>query len=160
MFYQKLFTIKTLLENGVHYGHKKNRWNPKMAQYIYGIKNKVHIIDLEQTALMLDRALFVIKALAARNGRILFVSTKKNSADIVKEQVSIQEHIRKKTEGYLCTMNERIDELYKKLFGADGEFSRDLLKAERSSEYTELNKYLEKKCINIIKYCEEKRRNL
>ncbi len=88
MFYQKLFTIKTLLENGVHYGHKKNRWNPKMAQYIYGIKNKVHIIDLEQTALMLDRALFVIKALAARNGRILFVSTKKNSADIVKEQVS------------------------------------------------------------------------
>ena len=88
MFYGKLFTIKTLLENGVHYGHKKNRWNPKMAQYIYGIKNKVHIIDLEQTAMMLDRALFIIKSVAARNGRILFVSTKKNSADIVKEQIS------------------------------------------------------------------------
>jgi small subunit ribosomal protein S2 len=86
MFYGKLFTIKSLLEHGVHYGHKKNRWNPKMAQYIYGIKNKVHIIDLEQTAVMLDRALFAIKSVAARNGKILFVSTKKNSGDIVEAQ--------------------------------------------------------------------------
>ncbi len=83
MFYGKLFTIKSLLEHGVHYGHKKNRWNPKMAQYIYGIKNKVHIIDLEQTAIMLDRALFAIKTVAAKDGKILFVSTKKNSGDIV-----------------------------------------------------------------------------
>jgi small subunit ribosomal protein S2 len=86
MFYGKLFTIKSLLEHGVHYGHKKNRWNPKMAQYIYGIKNKVHIIDLEQTAIMLDRALYAIKSVAAKNGKILFVSTKKNSGDIVAEQ--------------------------------------------------------------------------
>lgn len=85
MFYQRLFTLKSLLEHGVHYGHRKNRWNPKMAQYIYGIKNKVHIIDLQQTAVMLDRALFAIKSVAARNGKILFVSTKKNSADVVAE---------------------------------------------------------------------------
>ena len=88
MFYGKLFTIKKLLESGVHYGHKKNRWNPKMAQYIYGIKNKVHIIDLEQTAMMLDKALFAIKSVAAKNGRILFISTKKNSAEIVAEQAT------------------------------------------------------------------------
>lgn len=88
MFYPKLFTIKNLLEHGIHYGHKKNRWNPKMAQYIYGIKNNIHIIDLEQTAVMLDKALFAIKNVAAKNGKILFVSTKKNSADIVKEQTS------------------------------------------------------------------------
>lgn len=88
MFYGKIFTIKSLLEHGVHYGHKKNRWNPKMAQYIYGIKNKVHIIDLEQTAMMLDKALFAIKSVAAKNGKILFVSTKKNSADIVSEQAT------------------------------------------------------------------------
>lgn len=86
MFYGKIFTIKSLLEHGVHYGHKKNRWNPKMAQYIYGIKNQVHIIDLEQTAMMLDRALFAIKTVAARNGKILFVSTKRNSFDIVEQQ--------------------------------------------------------------------------
>lgn len=86
MFYGKLFTIQSLLEHGVHYGHKKNRWNPKMAQYIYGIKNKVHIIDLEQTAIMLDRALFAIKSVAARGGKILFISTKKNSGDIVAAQ--------------------------------------------------------------------------
>ncbi len=86
MFYGKLFTIKSLLENGVHYGHKKNRWNPKMAQYIYGIKNKVHIIDLEQTAIMLDRALFAIKSATAKGAKILFISTKKNSEDIVAQQ--------------------------------------------------------------------------
>lgn len=88
MFYGKLFTIKQLLENGVHYGHKRNRWKPKMSQYIYGIKNKVHIIDLEQTAKMLDKALFAIKSVASKNGRILFVSTKRNSADTVAEQAS------------------------------------------------------------------------
>jgi small subunit ribosomal protein S2 len=86
MFYQNYFTIQKLLENGVHYGHRKNRWNPKMAQYIYGIKNKVHIIDLEQTAKLLETALQTMRNLAAKNGRILFVSTKKQASDIVAEQ--------------------------------------------------------------------------
>jgi small subunit ribosomal protein S2 len=86
MFYNKIFSIKSLLEAGVHYGHKTNRWDPRMAPYIYGIKNGVHIIDLEQTAPMLDRALFAIKSVAAKNGKILFLSTKQNSLDIVAEQ--------------------------------------------------------------------------
>ncbi len=88
MFYQKYFTIQKLLENGVHYGHRKNKWNPKMAQYIYGIKNKVHIIDLEQTARMLETALQIVKEVAAKNGRILFVSTKKQSSEIIAQQAS------------------------------------------------------------------------
>jgi len=86
MFYNKLFTIRSLLENGVHYGHTTNKWNPKMASYIYGIKNRVHIIDLEQTAALLDKALFAIKSIAAKNGKILFLSTKRNSPDIIANQ--------------------------------------------------------------------------
>ncbi|WPX96256.1 30S ribosomal protein S2 [Candidatus Bandiella euplotis] len=82
------FDIKALLEAGAHFGHKKNLWNPQMAQYIYGIKNKVHIIDLQQTASMLLEALKVVYSIAAQNGRILFVNTKKQSTDVVKEAAS------------------------------------------------------------------------
>ena len=73
------FTIRQLLEAGVHFGHKTMRWNPKMEQYIYGSRNKLHIIDLEQTAKLLHRSLGVLKNVAKRNGRILFVATKKQA---------------------------------------------------------------------------------
>jgi small subunit ribosomal protein S2 len=78
------FNIKSLLEAGVHFGHKKNLWDPKMAKYIYGIKDKVHIIDLQKTAPLLVNALIVIESIAAQYGRLLFVNTKKQSTDIVK----------------------------------------------------------------------------
>ncbi len=80
------FTIKQLLESGAHFGHRTNYWNPKMAQYIYGTKDKVHIIDLRATAIMLNRALGALKQAAANNGRILFVGTKKQASDVIAEQ--------------------------------------------------------------------------
>ncbi len=79
------FTIKEMIECGVHFGHKQNRWNPKMRPYIYGSKNGIHIIDLQQTAPMLAQAAQVLKKIAARNGRILFVGTKRQASDIVAE---------------------------------------------------------------------------
>lgn len=88
MTFKPNFDIKTLLEAGAHFGHKKNLWNPLMQKYIYGIKNKVHIIDLQQTAKMLYEALKVIHSIAAQNGRILFVNTKRQSTDVVKEAAS------------------------------------------------------------------------
>ncbi|MFQ3307150.1 MAG: small subunit ribosomal protein S2 [Candidatus Midichloriaceae bacterium] len=88
MTFKPNFDIKALLEAGVHYGHKKNLWNPKMKQFIYGIKDKTHIIDLRKTAPMLYTALQVIYSIAAQNGRILFVNTKKQSRDIVKYNAS------------------------------------------------------------------------
>lgn len=77
------FTIRQLLEAGVHFGHKTMRWNPKMEQYIYGSRNKLHIIDLEQTAKLMHKSLAVLKNIAKRNGRILFVATKKQAAQPV-----------------------------------------------------------------------------
>jgi small subunit ribosomal protein S2 len=82
------FTMRQLLEAGVHYGHRKNFWNPKMAQYVYGTRNGTHIIDLQKTAPMLREALSVLKEVASRNGRILFVGTKKSANEIIAEQAS------------------------------------------------------------------------
>lgn len=78
------FTMKQLLEAGVHYGHNKRRWNPKMKQFIFGERNNIHIIDLQQTVPLLYNALNQIRNVAANGGRVLFVGTKRQAADIVR----------------------------------------------------------------------------
>ena len=77
------FTMRQLLEAGVHFGHRTYRWNPKMAPYIYGSRNGIHIIDLEQTMPLLYRALEALRDTVAKNGRVLFVGTKRQAADVV-----------------------------------------------------------------------------
>ena len=74
------FTMRQLLEAGVHFGHQTQRWNPKMQNYIYGSRNGIHIMDLTQTVPMLDQALQVIRDTVAKGGRILFVGTKRQAA--------------------------------------------------------------------------------
>jgi len=73
------FSLRQLLEAGVHFGHQTQRWNPRMAPYIYGNKNGIHIIDLTQTVPLLDAALQVIRETVAKGGRILFVGTKRQA---------------------------------------------------------------------------------
>ena len=75
------FSMRQLLEAGVHFGHQKHRWNPKMAPYIYGVRNNIHIIDLAQTVPMLHRALQAVSDAVARGGRVLFVGTKRQAAE-------------------------------------------------------------------------------
>ena len=79
------FTMRQLLEAGVHFGHSTRRWNPKMAPYIYGVRNKVHIIDLRQTVPMLYAALNATRDVVAGGGRVLFVGTKRAASEIVAE---------------------------------------------------------------------------
>lgn len=79
------FTIRQMIENGVHFGHHARRWNPKMASYIYGKKDNVHIIDLQQTYPMLYTALNAAREIAANGGKVLFVGTKRQAQDIIKE---------------------------------------------------------------------------
>ena len=73
------FTMRQLLEAGVHYGHQTQRWNPRMAPYIYGDRNGIHILDLTQTVPMLEQALKVIRDTVAKGGRVLFVGTKRQA---------------------------------------------------------------------------------
>ena len=77
--------MRQLLESGVHFGHHTRRWNPKMAPFIFGVRNKIHIINLEETVPLLSRALQAIRDVAASGGRILFVGTKKSISEIVAE---------------------------------------------------------------------------
>jgi small subunit ribosomal protein S2 len=77
------FSIKQLLEAGVHFGHNTMRRNPKMARYVYANRNNISIIDLSQTANMLHKAMSVAKEIAKNNGRILFIATKRQASDVV-----------------------------------------------------------------------------
>ncbi|MBV1867114.1 MAG: 30S ribosomal protein S2 [Marinosulfonomonas sp.] len=73
------FTMRQLLEAGVHFGHQTRRWNPRMGEYIYGARNGIHIMDLTQTVPMLDAALNVVRETVAKGGSILFVGTKRQA---------------------------------------------------------------------------------
>lgn len=77
------FTMRQLLEAGVHFGHQAHRWNPKMAPYIFGARNNIHIIDLAQTVPMLHRALQAVSDVVAGGGRVLIVGTKRQAAEVV-----------------------------------------------------------------------------
>jgi len=77
------FSMRQLLEAGVHFGHQKHRWNPKMEKYIFGVRNDIHIIDLAQTVPNLHRALKLVSDTVAEGGRVLFVGTKRQAAPVV-----------------------------------------------------------------------------
>lgn len=79
------FSMRQLLEAGVHFGHKTHRWNPKMGPFIFGVRNGVHIIDLSQTVPLMYRALEALRDITAGGGRILFVGTKRQAAEPVAE---------------------------------------------------------------------------
>ncbi len=79
-------SMKQLLEAGVHFGHQTRRWNPKMARYIFTERNGIYIIDLQKTVKKLDEAYMFVRDIAADGGEILFVGTKKQAADSVKEE--------------------------------------------------------------------------
>ncbi len=77
------YSMRQLLEAGVHFGHQSHRWNPKMSQYIFGVRNNIHIIDLSQTVPALHRALQAVSDTVAQGGRVLFVGTKRQAQDQV-----------------------------------------------------------------------------
>ncbi len=77
------FTMRQLLEAGVHFGHTTRRWNPRMQPFIFGSRNGIHIIDLAQTVPMLDRALAALRDVVSAGGRVLFVGTKRQASDVV-----------------------------------------------------------------------------
>lgn len=79
-------TMRQMLEAGVHFGHQTRYWNPKMAPFIFGERNKIHIVNLEKTLPMFQDALKYVRQIAANKGRILFVGTKRQAREIIKEE--------------------------------------------------------------------------
>lgn len=81
-------TVRDLFEAGVHFGHQTKRWNPKMQQYIYGSRSGIHIVDLDQTAQLFKKAYDFVVDIVSRGGHVLYVGTKRQAAEIVKEEAA------------------------------------------------------------------------
>jgi len=78
--------MRDLIKAGAHFGHQTRYWNPKMGQYIFGARNKIHIINLDQTVPALNQALAIVQKMASNKNKILFVGTKRAAAKVIKEQ--------------------------------------------------------------------------
>ena len=111
------FTMRQLLEAGVHFGHHTRRWNPKMAPYIFGKRNNIHIINLEKTVPMLNEALEAVHSIAKNGGKFLFVGTKRSASDLI-AQAAIncgQYYVNHRWLGGMLTNWETVSKSIKKL---------------------------------------------
>ena len=99
------FSMRQLLDAGVHFGHQTHRWNPKMSPFIFGARNNIHIMDLSQTVPMLHQALKVVSDTVAGGGRVLFVGTKRQASDIIADaaQRSAQYYVNSRWLGGMLT---------------------------------------------------------
>ncbi len=127
------YSMRQLLEAGVHFGHQAHRWNPKMREYIFGTRNDIHIIDLAQTVPMLHRALEAVSDTVAKGGRILFVGTKRQAQDSIAEAAkrSAQYYVNSRWLGGMLTNWKTISESIKRLRKLD-----ELLSTGESQGYT------------------------
>ena len=143
--------IVDLLESGVHFGHNVRRWNPKMKEYIYGVRNNIHIFDLRITLELLNAALTKIHETVAKSGKILFVGTKKQCSDVVKDLAALNNnfYVNKRWLGGTLTNWKTISNSIKRLeeielFLKDNDLSKNLSKKElldisREKQKLELN---------------------
>jgi small subunit ribosomal protein S2 len=121
------FTMRQLLEAGVHFGHQTHRWNPKMRSYIYGSRNGIHIIDLAQTVPLLHQALLAISNTVAGGGRVLFVGTKRAASDAIAEAAkrSAQYYINSRWLGGTLTNWKTISNSIKRLRQLDETLAKE-----------------------------------
>jgi small subunit ribosomal protein S2 len=119
--------MRQLLEAGVHFGHQKHRWNPKMESYIYGSRNGIHIIDLAQTVPMLHQALLAVSQAVAKGGRVLFVGTKRTAQEQIADAAkrSAQYYVNARWLGGMLTNWKTISNSIKQLRTLDERLSKD-----------------------------------
>jgi len=139
-------SLKALLEAGVHFGHQKNRWNPKMKPFIFTERNGIHILDLQQTVPSLERAHELISEITSRGGHILFVGTKKQAQDIVKREAerSGQYFVNRRWLGgtltNFVTIRQRLRHLKTLIAESEQGEWNDLPKQEAAAKQLELDK--------------------
>jgi len=142
------FTMRQLLEAGVHFGHQTHRWNPKMERFIFGQRNNIHIIDLAQTVPLLHQALLTISDVVARGGRVLYVGTKRQAAEAVAESAkrSAQYFVNSRWLGGMLTNWKTITNSIKRLRyldevltgGGQGLTKKELLNLTRERDKLEM----------------------
>ncbi|MFK8034592.1 MAG: 30S ribosomal protein S2 [Hyphomicrobiales bacterium] len=139
------FSMRQLLEAGVHFGHQTHRWDPKMDKFIFGARNNVHILDLAQTVPMLHQALQAVSDTVAKGGRVLIVGTKRQAADYVADSArrSAQYYVNARWLGGMLTNWQTISNSIKRLRSVDetlSEGAQGLTKKERLSLTRERDK--------------------
>jgi small subunit ribosomal protein S2 len=139
-------TMRDMIQAGVHFGHRTRFWNPKMKQYIFGSRNKIHIVNLEHTLPMFQDALNFLGGIAAKRGKILFVGTKRAAADVVALEAKRcgQYYVNNRWLGGMLTNYKTVRQSIKRLkdleaMAADGTFNK-LTKKEALMRQRELEK--------------------
>ena len=140
------FTMRQLLEAGVHFGHHTRRWNPKMERFIFGTRNNIHILDLQQTVPMLGQALDIVSQTAARGGRILFVGTKPAAAETIAESARScgQYFVNHRWLGGMMTNWSTVSQSIRRLRNLEERLGGDDVHSLTKKETLQLNRELEK----------------
>ncbi|KKR35025.1 MAG: 30S ribosomal protein S2 [Candidatus Magasanikbacteria bacterium GW2011_GWA2_40_10] len=142
----KMPTLLEMLKAGVHFGHQKSRWHPKMEQFIFGVRNGVHIIDLEKTQEQLEKSLNYVKNLAAKGQVILFVGTKRQAREITKEAAVSCEmpYLVERWIGGLLTNFDEVKRRLKKYHNLKEMFASGEIEKYTKKEQVTMKKQLEK----------------
>ncbi|CUW40296.1 30S ribosomal subunit protein S2 [Magnetospirillum sp. XM-1] len=140
------FTMRQLVEAGVHFGHNTRRWNPKMASYLFGVRNGIHIIDLQQSVPMLHRAMQAVRDVTAGGGRVLFVGTKHQASEVVAESAKRcgQYFVNHRWLGGMLTNWKTISNSIKRLRELDEQLASGALSALTKKEQLVLSREKEK----------------
>ena len=139
-------SMRDLLKAGAHFGHQTRYWNPKMAPFIFGARNKIHIIDLELTVPALDKAVSIVRGMAQSKNKVLFVGTKRAASKIVKEQAerSGQPYVNHRWLGGMLTNWKTIRQSIKRLRELEAKMGDGTLEKISKKEALDLSRQLEK----------------
>jgi len=140
------FSMRQLVEAGVHFGHNTRRWNPKMGPFLFGVRNGIHIIDLQQTVPALYRSTQAIRDVVAAGGRVLFVGTKRQAQDIVAEAAKKcgQYYVNHRWLGGMLTNWKTISNSIKRLRELDEQFNSGALQGLTKKEQLVLSRERDK----------------
>ncbi|NKD54165.1 MULTISPECIES: 30S ribosomal protein S2 [unclassified Haematospirillum] len=140
------FTLRQLVEAGCHFGHNTRRWNPRMKPYLYGVRDGVHIIDLQQTVPMLQRAMEKVREVTSSGGRVLFVGTKRQAQDIVAETARRcgQYYVNHRWLGGMLTNWKTISNSINRLRELEGMFESGAVNSFTKREQLSLTREMEK----------------
>lgn len=139
-------SMRDLLKAGAHFGHQTRYWNPKMAPFIFGARNKIHIIDLELTVPALDRAVSIVRGMAQNKNKVLFVGTKRAAAKIIKDQAerSGQPYVNHRWLGGMLTNWKTIRQSIKRLRELEAKMDDGTLEKISKKEALDMSRQLEK----------------
>ena len=140
------FSMRQLIEAGIHFGHNTRRWNPKMSPFLFGVRNGIHIIDLQQTVPLLHRSLQAVRDVVANGGRVLFVGTKRAASDIVADAArkSGQYYVNHRWLGGMLTNWKTISQSIRRLREIDERIDAGNIQGLTKKELLNLNREREK----------------